>query len=166
MSFPNKLLEEFIRCTRNTGYKISLLIRAWNDLLVASTELDGWPTVGNGQQANRAKPEHSSDAKVHELDPSAFTLIKRRTWRRVARIGKRKAVPRYQAGVKKRIVPCTTSLDSSGKHRSKITRGNNPRVLVMAKSKQAALVACHQIIRIARFGQSQQEIVRGVALSV
>lgn len=45
--------------------------------------------------------------------------------------------------------------------RREIARGHDPRGLVMGEGKQTALVACHQMIGLDRFGQGQEKIVVG-----
>lgn len=47
----------------------------------------------------------------------------------------------------------------SSEQRREIARGDDLRILVTHEGKQPALVACHQIIRLARFGQGQQKII-------
>ena len=47
-----------------------------------------------------------------------------------------------------------------------MARGYDPRDLVTRESKEPALVTCHQIIGLARFGHGQQKIVGGIRRSV
>jgi len=58
------------------------------------------------------------------------------------------------------IVCCPTrkSCDQHGE----ITRRHYLRAFVVAERQQPALVACDQIIGLARFGQAQKKIVRGI----
>jgi hypothetical protein len=52
---------------------------------------------------------------------------------------------------------------TSCEQRGKIARGNDPRSFVTVEIEQPVLVARHQIIGLARFGQGQQEVVGGIA---
>jgi hypothetical protein len=47
----------------------------------------------------------------------------------------------------------------SCEQRCKIARGYNPRGFVMDERQQSALVTCHQIFRLACFGQGQEKII-------
>lgn len=55
-----------------------------------------------------------------------------------------------------------TAMDPSAGLNGEILRGDDPRAFVTVEGEQAALVAGHEIIRLARFRQGEQKIVRGI----
>ncbi len=69
-----------------------------------------------------------------------------------------------QAALRPECCPRSQSVASgkSGGQRGEITRRHYMRAFVVAESQQPALVACDQIIGLARFGQGQKKIVRGI----
>ena len=53
-------------------------------------------------------------------------------------------------------------MDAPYKQRGEFPRGNDPRGFVTVEGHESALVARHEIIGLAAFGQGQQKIIRWI----